>query len=114
MNLIPTTTVTVLRGSTVNDYDDEVDGTSAVYTKIPASIIETEPLIETTSEGTPRTIRRFRTRIPARVILKDDDRIKDERTGDIYIIDAIIRAQNPVFTPERRVNLRRVGDTNNN
>lgn len=112
MNLLATTTISVLRGSTVNDLDDEVDGTVPVYSKVPASIFEQAPIIQTTPEGTPRTIRRFVTRLPARISLRDEDRIKDERTGDIYIIDAIVKSQNPVFTPDRRVNLRRVGDTN--
>lgn len=113
MNLIPTTTITVLRGSTTDSYGDDVDGTDSVYSKVPAAIGEQSPIIEITPDGTPRTIRRFRTRIPAYVQLQDEDRIKDERTGDIYIIDSIVRSQNPVFTPERSVNLRRVGDTNN-
>lgn len=112
MNLVPTTTVTVLRGSTVNDYDDEVDGTTPVYQKIPASISEQEPEVQTGSEGMPRKIRKFRSRIRGKLVLKEGDRIKDERTGDIYIVDAIVKSQNPVFTPELRVNLRRVGDTN--
>lgn len=113
MHTVPTTTIKVLRGTTVNAYDDEEDSTAVVYKNIAASISETGQFIQTMPDGTPRVIRQFSARISAKVILQDNDRIKDERTGEIYIIDNVTKSQNPVFTPERRVNLRRVGDTNN-
>lgn len=114
MNTVPTTTVTVLRGTATDAYDDETDAAAVVaaYKKVPASISEQTPLVQITSEGTPRTIRRFVARIRGDVQLQETDRIKDDRTNEIYIIDVATNLQNPVFTPERRVNLRRVGSTN--
>lgn len=113
MHTVPTTTIAVLRGTTTDSYDDEQDSTVLAYKHIPATISEVGQIVQTGADGTPRVIRQFVSRIPARLQLLANDRIKDERTGEIYAIENHTSGQNPIFTPERRVNLRRVGDTNN-
>lgn len=112
MHLTPTTEVDVLRGTTTDEYGDEVDGDGVVYRKVPASIIERNLIVQTGTEGTPRKIRMFAARIPRRIVLQEGDRLRDRRTKEIYIVDAITAAQNPVTTTDYRVDLRRLGATN--
>lgn len=112
MQLVATTTVSVLRGTETDTYGDEQDTIDVVSTGTPASIIEGRQNVLTGADNIPRVVRIFKLRAPAYLDVRRGDRIKDERNGEIYIVDAPVRVQNPAYTTDLRVDLRRVGNAN--
>lgn len=105
MQAIPTTTVSILRGSTFTDAGDEIDSLTPVYTGIPASIMERSRLGITVSTEDPRVYRYTIGRLPAGTDVVDTDLILDERTGKRYAIAAVSVLGSPVHTPDLRLDL---------
>lgn len=89
--MIATTRGSILRGETIKDaLGDEIEDNDAVvegYEDLPLGLTEKSRSVQDPASGTWRTIRYFVGRLPANVKLEDGDRIKDNRTGLIYIID---------------------------
>lgn len=108
MNAVATTTVAVLRGTTTDDYGDTVDGSTAVLTGVPASILEQRRVIATESDPQPRAVITYTGRVSAGTDIRDSDRIRDERTSAVYIVDSAHQVANPVHTLDLRLDLRRV------
>jgi hypothetical protein len=107
MQAIATTTVSILRGTTTDAYGDERDTDTPVATGIPASLTEQSRRVTTRDDPTPRIVRYAVARLPARTDVTDQDRIRDERTGAVYIVDAVSGMANPAFEVDRRLDLRR-------
>lgn len=105
---LATTTIAVLRGTTTNDYGDEVDASTEVSTGIPASILEQRRLTTTTDDPQPRAVVFYTGRVLSTVDVRVGDRIKDETTDQIYIVDDFTRVSNPVIGNDTRLDLRRV------
>ena len=104
---IATTTLAVLRGTTTDAYDDEQDTDTALYTGIPASLTEQTRRVTTRDDPTPRIVRYAVARVAADTDVTDQDRVRDERTGAVYIVDAVSSMANPAVTPDLRLDLRR-------
>lgn len=107
MNATATTTVSVLRGTTTDDYGDPVDSNTAVATGIPASIIEQRQTVTTADDPNPRVVRTYTGRVSAGTDIRTGDRIKDERTTYVYIVDQFSQVSSPVLTNDLRLDLRR-------
>ncbi len=107
MQAIATTTVSILRGTTTDDYGDEQDTDTPVATGVPASLTEQSRRVTTRDDPTPRIVRYAVARLPARTDVTDQDRIRDERTGAVYIVDAVSGMTNPAFEVDRRRDRRR-------
>lgn len=107
MQAIATTLVTILRGVTTDAYGDEQDADTTVVTGVPASLIEQSRRVTTRDDPTPRIVRYAVARVPARTDVTDQDRLRDERSGAIYIVDAVSGTTNPAFEVDRRLDLRR-------
>jgi hypothetical protein len=107
MQAIATTLVTILRGTTTDAYGDEQDTDTVIAAGIPASLTEQSRRVTTRDDPTPRIVRYAVARLPARTDVTDQDRIRDERTGAIYIVDAVSGMANPAFEVDRRLDLRR-------
>lgn len=103
-----TTTVTILRGSGVDSFGDERDTAATVREGVTASIIEQNKTVTTPVDGTPRVVRHTTCRLPAGTDVRTGDRLRDERTGAVYIVDAEGLSQNPVRRNDIRLDLRRV------
>jgi hypothetical protein len=103
----PTTTVSVLRGTTTTEFGDVVASGSAYLTGIPAS------LIERTRTGISQTDQSFRVyrytvaRLPYGTDVKDTDQIKDESTGAVYSIASVSVNANPVIQQDLRLDLQK-------
>lgn len=108
MQAIPTTTVSILRGTTTNDAGDVLDSNTPVYTGIPASVMERSRNGVDTLTQDPRVYHYTTMRLPAGTDILDTDRILDEMTQLIYAIIAVARLASPVHTPDIRVDLTRV------
>lgn len=106
MSTVATTYISVYRGTTEDAEGDEVEIDTPLYTRIPASIIEGRPRqVESGTSATPRVIRQATMRVIRTADIKRNDRIKDEKTGEFWRIDAVGAIGNPAFTPDLRVDL---------
>ena len=104
----PTTTVTVLGGTETGPYDDPAESNTEVATGIPASIIEGRQIVATEADQQARVIRYYTGRLPHGTTVDDSQRIRDERTGDVYSIDNVTAPVNPIIPQDVRLDLRRI------
>jgi hypothetical protein len=86
MTFYATTTVSVLRGTAVDEYGDELDTDTVAASGIRASIIERSVRDIDPSSGDARTLRRVTGRVASDVDIRDGDRIRDDRTGVVYAV----------------------------
>jgi hypothetical protein len=104
---VATTRLTVLRGTTTDAYGDEQDTDTPVHTGIPAALTEQSRRVTTRDDPTPRIVRYAVARVTAGTDIQDQDRVRDERTGAVYIVDAVSSMANPAAAADLRLDLRR-------
>lgn len=108
MRAIANTKVSVLTGTSADEWGDTVDGTTVSASGIPASLVERSRLVTTPEQPTPRVIRYTVGRLPGRTAVGAEDRIKCERTGAIYAITAVTPPSGVGHQPDLRLDLKRV------
>lgn len=108
MQAIPTTTISILRGTTTTGAGDVVDSLTPVYTGIPASIMERNRLGIDSQEQDPRVYRYTTCRLPAGTDIVDTDIVLDETTGKRYAVSAVSVLSSFVHVPDLRVDLKYV------
>jgi hypothetical protein len=106
---LATTTVSILGGTSTNEFGDETDGTTVLASGVPASLIESTRTAMEPSTGTPRIIRTHICRLPPGTAVDETRRIKDEQTSEIYIVVSVTRNASPVLTQPLRADLKRTG-----
>lgn len=104
---LATTNISILRGTATDDFGDIADTDTVIARGIPAALTEQTRRVTTREDPTPRIIRYAIARVAAGTDVTDQDRIRDERTGAVYIIDAVSAFANPAVTPDLRLDLRR-------
>lgn len=104
-----TTTVTVYRGESTDDYGDPVDSNVIVATGVPASILEQTVKAWTEVTTLPRAYRWAKMRVTRGTDIQQNDRILDERTNEIWTIVQISDRANPVRDQDLRVDLEMMG-----
>lgn len=107
MLAVATTTLSVLRGATTDAYGDEQDTATVVHTGIVASLTEQARRVTTRDDPTPRIVRYAVGRVSASTDITDQDRVRDERTGAVYIVEAVSSMANPAVAADLRLDLRR-------
>lgn len=80
------TLVTILRGTETNAFADEIDSDVAAYTDVPAAILEAGRRVYLPAEGARRVVRGYTCRVGSGVDLRKDDRIRDQSTGQVYLV----------------------------
>lgn len=87
--MLATTRGAILRGMTEDVFGEGVDSDTPVagLDDIPVSITEISRDVFDPAEQTLRTVRKLVGRIPANIVVQEGDRLRDNRTGEIYIID---------------------------
>lgn len=108
MQAIPTTTVSILRGTTTTPAGDVVDSLTPVHTGIPASLMERNRLGIDSNTQDPRVYRFVTCRLPAGTDVLDTDLVLDETTGKRYAVSAVSVLSSFVHTPDLRVDLQYV------
>lgn len=108
MIAIPNTTITILGGNTESDYGDVLDSDTPAGSGIPASIVEGRQVIGTEHDQQARIIRYYTGRVPNGTVIDDTNRIRDERTGETYVIDNVTPPKNAAIPQDVRLDLRRV------
>lgn len=110
MNSRATTTVTIYRGTSYDpEYGDEIDSDTIVATGVIASIIEQTVEAETEITTLPRSQRFAKARFTWGTDIRQNDRILDEKTDEIWTIVQISRRANPVVKQDMRVDLEMMG-----
>lgn len=104
---VATTTLTVYRGTSTDVYGDEVDNDTIAASGIPASLVEQTRRVTTRDDPTPRIVHSATGRVTAGTDITDQDRVKDERTGAVYIVDAVSSMTNAAVAADLRLDLRR-------
>lgn len=92
--MLATTRGALYRGTTEDEYGDEVDDNTAPvtgFTDFALSIIEREAEEFDRSSGEWRTVRKLIGRVDVDLPVDDGDRIKDLRDGAIYAVDSFTR-----------------------
>lgn len=116
MITVPTTKVTVLGpvaggAPTFDDNGDPIessDPTSVILTNVPFAIIERRlPQASPESSGQVSVVRYYVGRGPSWMAVDNTQRIRDENTGDIYLIDNVSRPHHSVLAMDVRLDLRR-------
>ncbi len=89
MRAIPNTTISVLRGTTLDEFGDETDNATVAASGIPCSLIEQVRQAHTPESPTPRVVRYTIGRVNPDTDVRETDRVMDERTNRIYIVQAV-------------------------
>ncbi len=108
MYAIPTTTVSVLRGTTTDDYGDTVTADTVTASAVPFSLLEQRRTVFTPEDNQLRQIGYFTGRAPGDTDIRQGDRIRDERAGGVYFVDSVTRVQSPVTMNDVRCDLRKL------
>ncbi|MFJ8935358.1 hypothetical protein ACIRL0_06515 [Streptomyces sp. NPDC102365] len=106
MRAIPNTTITVLRGTTLDEFGDEADNATVAASGIPASLIEQVRQAFTPESATPRVVRYTIGRVNPDTDIRETDRIKDERTNRTYIVQAVSQTGGIGTTSDLRLDLK--------
>lgn len=108
MSFLATTRVTILRGTATDRYGDEVDTDTVVEVDVPASILERPVTGGRPSSGRKDTQRTHALRVWKSVDVQQNDRIRDQKTGRVYVVTTEAPSTNPVGLGSTRLDLQRV------
>lgn len=86
----------VMRGSTLNEYDDEVDGDTIVVSGLLGSVIERTRQVFNPDDSRVATVRFLVGRFNYNADIQDGDRLKDDKTGEVYVVASVSRGSNAV------------------
>lgn len=88
MVIIATSQYSILRGSTINSFGDEVDGSTAVYTGVRGLITQKSKSIYNPDSGRVQTVVYYIGRFPYGTDIVQGDRILDERAGKTFVVNS--------------------------
>ena len=111
MHVIPNTTVTLLRGSGVDEYSGEITNETVAASGLKAAITEQDRVVFDPTTGEPRTIRLITGRVDDGTGARRNDRLYDETKEVYYVIQSVRQHKNPIYTSEEILNLVRVDAT---
>lgn len=101
-------TVAVLRGEATDDYGDPVDVDTSVATGLPASIVERSRRVFDPASDRTQIVRYWTGRLPAGTDVRVGDRLQDEQTSEIFVIQSFSAQQRLVHDGEVRVDLAKI------
>lgn len=101
------TRVTILRGTSTNDYEDEVDDTTTVEKNVLCALEETNRRVYLPAEQRITIVRTYSARLSPRAPIQKLDRLRDQKTGRIYLVTDLSDPQSAHHTPDIHVELSR-------
>lgn len=104
-----TTTISIYRGQSDDDWGDVTDNDTIVASGVRASIAEQKIYAQPEVTLQPRNLRYARLRCTKGTDIRVNDRILDERLNQTWTITNISPYQNPVVGQDLRVDLQFVG-----
>lgn len=109
--VIPSTTVSILRGEVIDEFGDPKDSDVSVAAGVPISITENNQRVYIAAEGRLTIIRQQIGRVRPGFDIREKDRLRDDRTGDIYLVEGISQPLSGVRTLDQRIFLRRIDNS---
>jgi len=100
--------ISILRGVVDDDFADPADTETTVRKGVIASILEKNRTVQRDDSNTPQVIVATAGRVAANTDIRPGDRVKSELTGRIYIVDDVVTQPGLGYTPDMRLDLRRV------
>jgi hypothetical protein len=92
MNGLPTGRYDILRGSSsTNEYGDEIEAQTVHRSGVLGSVIERRRTVFNPSDSRVATVRELTGRFKHGEDIIDGDRIKDVKTGEIFVVSAVYR-----------------------
>lgn len=107
---VPTHRVSILRGETTDVYGDPVDGSTVAASAVPVSIIEQNQRVFVPAESRTTIVRMLTGRARPGVDIREQDRLRDDVTASIYLVEAVSHPASPFGQADVRLDLRRVDD----
>ncbi len=104
-----TTTVSIYRGQSTDDWGDPIDNDTPVASGVLASILEQKIYAQPEVTTQPHNYRYARLRVRKGIDVQTNDRIHDERLNQTWVITNISQYQNPVVGQDNRIDLMFVG-----
>lgn len=101
------TTISLLAGSTVTDAGDEEEADDVKAKSIPASIRLGRQMHRHEATQKPRRMQYATMRLDRSIDLTGVTRVRDERTGDVWMIDENFKPQGSPIPADQIVNLKR-------
>jgi hypothetical protein len=116
MYTVASTTVSILRGTTYDDQGDVEDSGSLIATGVLAQINAQRVAtygVKTYEPGTPvpSTVRLFEGVFPSGTDVENTDQIRDERSGRVYEVVAVIDTLWEYLQPDLNAVLKRITAT---
>lgn len=108
MYALATCTASILRGTTVDEYQDVVDSDTVVYTGVPMSIQEIESSVFDPATQTRRVVRKVQAACQSDVDLQIGDRIRDDTFGITYIVNNVTKPGGVGWTSDLAIDLKRI------
>ncbi len=108
MSFLATTLISILRGTVEDRYGDEVDTDTVIASRIPASILAKPVTGARPSSGRKDTPRGYFLRVWRNVDIRQNDRVRDERTNEVYAVLTDAPTANPVGLGSTRLDLQKV------
>jgi hypothetical protein len=104
-----TTKVSILRGTDTNEFEDEVDDNNVIpaASGVVAAIAERTRRVYLPSEGATRVVRTYSGQIGHEVDIRKGDRLRDENTSVVYLVEEISEPVNPANQPDYELQLSR-------
>lgn len=106
----PNTYCSILRtdeGET-DEFGDPVDNETVAASGIPISIIHKEVSQFLPVEHRKTVYNDYVARLRADIEVKSTDRIKDERTGNIFMVEGVFYTNSPLWASATRLELRKL------
>lgn len=106
MLALATTTITIYRGTTTDQYGDTQDVDTPLVTGVPCSLLEQTDYVQTQDQPEPMIVRRYTGRVNPSLSVQVGDRLLDESTGQKYMIDSFSTSNNPLIVTDTKLHLR--------
>ena len=103
---LATHTVDILTGTAVDEYGDEVDGTTVAATNVPVSILERSQRVFRYDAQDTRVIKHFAGRAPTGTPIGQGDRLRDTQSTKTWVVDRVSHPANAVIDPGLVLDLR--------
>lgn len=105
----PTTTVTILGGSeSTNDWGDPIEGLTEIAARIPCAIHQQRRVVVPEGQQAAMTVRYWTGYLPNGTVIDDAQRLRDDRSGRVYLIDAVETPAHPAMPQDVQLDLRTV------
>lgn len=99
--------ITVMRGTAVNEFGDRTNVGTPLYTGIPAALAETKDIVYDAATQREQVIRGVTCVVPNWADVQDSDTLMDEATGSFYMVEGIeARPGIGVYPPDKILSLK--------